>query len=289
MIEKIPFGDTGHESTRVIFGAAALFRASQDEADRLLEPLFEHGVNHIDTAAAYGKSEERLGPWMERYRKRFFLATKTGERRYAEARESIERSLERLRTDQVDLIQFHNLVAQEDWEAVLGAGGALEAALEAREQGLVRFIGVTGHGWSVAGMHLRSLERFPFDSVLLPYNYTMMAQPPYAADFEALYSTCQERGVAMQTIKSIARRRWKGERGASWYEPLRDRDALKRGVHWVLSRPGVFLNTSMDAAVLPEILEAAAETTTQPSEAQMQADVARLEMEPLFGPGVDAI
>jgi aryl-alcohol dehydrogenase-like predicted oxidoreductase len=289
MIEKLPFGSTGHESTRILFGAAALFHMSQDEADRLLEPLFEYGVNHIDTAAAYGNSEVRLGSWMQRYRDRFFLATKTGERQYQGARDSIERSLERLCTDQLDLIQFHNLVAEKDWEAALGPGGALEAAVEARERGLVRFIGVTGHGWSVAAMHLRSLERFPFDSVLLPYNYTMMEQAPYAASFEALYAACRERGVAMQTIKSVARRRWRGQRGASWYEPLRDRDALRRGVHWVLSRPGLFLNSSMDASLLPDILEAARQTADRPTEAEMQADVARLEMQPLFEPGVDAI
>jgi aryl-alcohol dehydrogenase-like predicted oxidoreductase len=289
MIEKLPFGSTGHESTRILFGAAALFHMSQDEADRLLEPLFEYGVNHIDTAAAYGNSEVRLGSWMQRYRDRFFLATKTGERQYQGARDSIERSLERLCTDQLDLIQFHNLVSEKDWEAALGPGGALEAAVEARERGLVRFIGVTGHGWSVAAMHLRSLERFPFDSVLLPYNYTMMEQAPYAASFEALYAACRERGVAMQTIKSVARRRWRGQRGASWYEPLRDRDALRRGVHWVLSRPGLFLNSSMDASLLPDILEAARQTADRPTEAEMQADVARLEMQPLFEPGVDAI
>jgi aryl-alcohol dehydrogenase-like predicted oxidoreductase len=291
MLDTLPFGRTGHRSTRILFGAAALGGMRQERADAVLELLLEHGVNHIDTAAAYGESELRIGPWMARHRGDFFLATKTGERGYAGARESIHRSLERLQTDRLDLIQLHNLVAEDDWRTALGPGGALEAAVEARDAGLVRFIGVTGHGSSVAAMHLRSLDRFPFDSVLLPYNYTMMAQPAYAADFEKLYALCRARSVAIQTIKSIARRRWTDEPGRrfSWYEPLRDRDALRRGVHWVLARPYVFLNSSSDATLLPAVLEAAREAASRPTDAEMAADVERLGMAPLFPPGQDAI
>jgi len=291
MIDTLPFGNTGHESTRVLFGAAALGGMRQERADAVLELLLEHGVNHIDTAASYGESELRIGPWMRRHRGDFFLATKTGERTYAGARDGIRRSLERLQVDRIDLLQFHNLVDEQGWRTALGPGGALEAAIEARDAGLVRFLGVTGHGASVAAMHLRSLERFPFDSVLLPYNYTMMAQPAYAADFEKLYALCRARGTAIQTIKSIARRRWTDEPGRrfSWYEPLRDADALRRGVHWALALPGVFLNSSSDATLLPAVLEAAHEAAAAPTDAEMSADVARLRIEPLFLPGQDAI
>jgi len=288
VIETNPFGNTGHQSTRVIFGAAALGGMKQDKADWVLEVLLEYGVNHIDTAASYGDSELRVGPWMREHRKRFFLATKTGERTYEGARASLNRSLERLRVDRVDLIQLHNLVAENEWETALGAHGALEALVEARAQGLVRFIGVTGHGTQVAAMHRRSLERFAFDSVLFPYNFPMMSIGQYAADAEALLKVCRERGVATQTIKSVARRRWQNGDGPkfSWYEPLRDRDAIRRAVHFTLSRPGLFLNTSSDATVLRDILDAASVRATAPARAEMEADVERYAMEPLFIPGV---
>jgi aryl-alcohol dehydrogenase-like predicted oxidoreductase len=291
-MDTAPFGRTGHDSSRVIFGAAALWAMPQEKADQLLEVLMQHGINHIDTAASYGDSELRVGPWMGRYRNRFFLATKTGERTYAGARESVQRSLERLQVDRVDLIQLHNLVDEEGWETALGPGGALEALIEARAQGLVRFIGVTGHGTHVAEMHRRSLERFPFDSVLLPYNFTMMRSPEYASEFETLVALCQTRGVAVQTIKSVARRRWQGDTQPrfSWYEPLREPDAIGRAVHFVLGRPGLFLNTSSDATVLRQILEAATEIGAPPSDAELDADVARFTMQPLFVRGVsDAI
>ena len=291
-MDTIPFGRTGQRSTRVIFGAAALGSMRQEKADRILDLLLEHGINHIDTAASYGDSELRVGPWMARHRARFFLATKTGERDAAGARESIERSLERLQVDQIDLIQLHNLVDEDEWQTALGPGGALEALVEARNRGLVRFIGVTGHGTRVAAMHRRSLERFPFDSVLLPYNFTMMQDAEYAADFERLVTLCAARGVAVQTIKAVARRRWtgEGERRFSWYEPLRDADAVRRAGHFVLARPGLFLNSSSDATVLPQILAAAAEPPTAPSAADLAADVARYAMQPLFVRGVsDAI
>lgn len=291
MIETSPFGKTGHHSTRVIFGAAALGGMKQEKADRVLEVLLEYGINHIDTAASYGDSELRIGPWMREHRKRFFLATKTGERGYEGARASLHRSLERLRVDSADLIQLHNLVDEKEWETALGAHGALEALVEARAQGLVRFIGVTGHGTRVAAMHMRSLERFPFDSVLFPYNFTMMSIAQYAADAEALIKLCNERGVATQTIKAAARRRWQNgaERKFSWYEPLRDRDAIRRAVHFTLSRPGLFVNSSSDAGILPDILAAASEAVMAPVRSELEADVARYEMAPLFVPGSDTI
>jgi aryl-alcohol dehydrogenase-like predicted oxidoreductase len=287
-METMPFGHTGHDSTRVIFGAAALGGMKQEKADQILAILLQYGINHIDTAASYGESELRIGPWMEQHRDRFFLATKTGDRTYAGARDSLRRSLERLRVERVDMIQLHNLVDESEWTTAMGPGGALEALIEGREQGLVRFIGVTGHGTRVAEMHRRSLERFAFDSVLLPYNFTMMNAPEYAADFEALMSICRERSVAVQTIKSVARRRWQDDtaRRFSWYEPLKDPDAIRRGVHFVLSRPGLFLNTSSDATILRPILDAALEKSETPARAALEADVARYAMEPLFVRGI---
>jgi aryl-alcohol dehydrogenase-like predicted oxidoreductase len=288
MIATSPFGKTGHQSTRVIFGAAALGGMKQDRADRVLEILLENEINHIDTAAAYGDSELRIGPWMREHRKRFFLATKTGDRTYDGARASLHRSLERLQVDNIDLIQLHNLVEENEWKTALGSRGALEALVEGREQGLVRFIGVTGHGSQVAAMHRRSLERFAFDSVLFPYNFTMLENPRYAADVDALLEVCGERGVATQTIKSAARRRWQNGDGPkfSWYEPLRDGEALRRAVHFVLSRQGLFLNTSSDVTILPTILDAAGEEPKAPSRSEMEADVASYAMQPLFIPGV---
>jgi aryl-alcohol dehydrogenase-like predicted oxidoreductase len=284
MIATQPFGRTGHSSTRTIFGAAALGNVSQDDADRTLEVLFEYGINHIDTAASYGESELRIGPWMGQHRKQFFLDTKTGERTYQKARDQIHSSLERLRVDQVDLIQLHNLVDPAEWETAMGPGGALEAAIEARSQGLVRFIGVTGHGVTVAAQHKRALERFDFDSVLLPYSYIMMQNPQYAADFEALAALCQQRNVAVQTIKSITRAPW-GERdhtANTWYEPLEGQADIDTAVHWVLGRPGVFLNTVGDIRVLPKVFNAASRFEARPSDEAMQAMLDRREMEPLF-------
>jgi aryl-alcohol dehydrogenase-like predicted oxidoreductase len=284
MIATHPFGRTGHQSTRTIFGAAALSRVTQEEADGTMETLMQYGVNHIDTAASYGESELRLGPWLERHRERFFLATKTGLRTYQEARDQIRRSLERLRVRQVDLIQLHNLAQPEEWDVAMGPGGALEACVEAREQGLVRFVGVTGHGTGIARMHLRSLERFDFDSVLLPYNYPMMQNPQYAADFEALVALCQERNVAVQTIKGITRAPWGDapHTAATWYEPFQDQGDLDLAVHWVLGRPGVFLNTAGDIHLLPKVLDAASRFQTRPSETQMERLATEREMAPLF-------
>ncbi len=201
MIEPAEFGRTGHLSSRTIFGAAALWSATQELADALLEVLVEFGVNHIDVAADYGDAELRVGPWMAEHRGEFFLATKTAQRSGDAARASLERSLERLRVDHVDHIQLHNLVEEDEWETAHAPGGALEALVRARDEGLTRFIGVTGHGTRIARMHLRSLERFDYDSVLLPYNFTMLANDDYRADVEELLGLCAERGVAVQAIK----------------------------------------------------------------------------------------
>jgi aryl-alcohol dehydrogenase-like predicted oxidoreductase len=284
MIPNLPFGRSEHESTRIIFGAAALGAVTQDEADRTMELILEHKINHIDVAASYGEAELRLGPWMEKHRNTFFLATKTGEREFQPAYDEIRRSLERLRVDNVDLLQLHSLVGEDEWEVALGDGGALEAAVRARDEGLVRFIGVTGHGTQIAEMHKRSLARFDFDSVLLPYNFPMMQNPQYAADFESLVTICLDRNVAIQTIKAITKATW-GDRphtAATWYEPLQDQDAIDTTVSWVLGRPDVFLNTVGDIDILPKVLDAAERFESRPTEGEMHDLVGQWQMEPMF-------
>jgi aryl-alcohol dehydrogenase-like predicted oxidoreductase len=284
MIEKKAFGRTGHVSTRTLFGAAALGRVTQDEADRTLELLFEYDINHIDTAASYGDAELRIGPWMGKHRQDFFLATKTEKRTYQGAWDELRSSLERMRVDSVDLWQMHLLVKPDEWDVAMGPGGALEAFIEARDQGLVRFLGVTGHGWNVAEMHMKSLERFDFDTVLLPYNYVMTQHVQYAADFEALVAMCQERNVAVQTIKSIARGPWgdKPRTRNTWYEPLEEQADIDRAVNFVLSRPELFLNTTGDIHVLPRVLDAASRFQAAPSEEELQTAATALEMAPIF-------
>ena len=292
VIPTLAFGRTGQRSSRVLFGAAALWNANPEQAARTLDMLLARGVNHIDVANGYGPSELRVGESMRRLRSRFFLATKTGKRDYAGAWRHLERSLERLQTDRIDLIQLHNLSDEPGWQMAFSQGGALRALVEARDQGLVRFIGVTGHGTRVPAMHLRSLARFPFDSVLVPYNPAMMGQPLYAADFEALYSECQRRGVAMQTIKAVAARRWQpGELRThnTWYRPVTDPDDVARAVHWALSRPGIFINTASDLAILGLTLDAAERFTSKPAQGDIHEAWARLGVEPLFVPGMDDV
>ena len=283
-IPTLPFGRLGHESTRAVFGAASLGSVSQDDADRTLDLLLQYGINHLDVAASYGEAELRLAPWLKRYPDHFFLATKTGERKAQGAREELHRSLERLGVDHVDLWQLHNLVDEQEWQTALGPGGALEAAIEAKEQGLVRGIGVTGHGVEIPVMHRRSLERFDFDSVLLPYSYTMMQNEQYAADFEALFALCRERNVAVQTIKSVVYRPW-GERehtASTWYEPLDRQEAVDAAVWWVLARPGVFLCTVGDIHVLPLVLDAASRFDSATTQDSLADRLSKLSIEPLF-------
>ena len=268
-----------------LFGGAALARASQADADRVLDVLLRYGVNHIDTAARYGDSELRIAPWMARHRQDFFLATKTGSRTAREAREDIHRSLDRLRVDHVDLIQLHSLGHPDDWDQALGSDGALEAAIEARQQGLTRFIGVTGHGWTIAAMHRRSLARFDFDSVLLPYNFFMAENERYRRSFDEVLAICRERNVAVQIIKSIARGPWaiSDRTHSTWYQPLEDQTDIDRAVHYVIDMPGVFLNTAGDLTLLPRVLDAASRFERRPTDEAMGAMVASKRLTSLFG------
>ena len=284
MIPKARFGRTGNKSTRVIFGAAALGRVSQRVADETLEVLLRHGVNHIDTAASYGESELRIAPWLKREPGRFFLATKGDRRDEKGAREEILRSLDRLGADHVDLWQIHPLADPIEWDQALSPGGALDAALLAREEGLVRWIGVTGHGAQIAATHRRSLERFDFDSVLLPYNYVTMQSSYYREQFDALVKTCQEKNVAVQTIKSVALRPWmsRDHTRSTWYQPLESQDDIDLAVWWAMARRDVFLNSVGDVDLLPRVLDAASRYDEPPEDEAMDALVARTHTEPLF-------
>jgi aryl-alcohol dehydrogenase-like predicted oxidoreductase len=283
-IEKLPFGNTGHMSTRVIFGSACLRRAGQGEADKVLELLLEYGINHIDTAPLYGDAELRIGPWMKHHRDKFFLATKTDKLTYHDAREQFYRSLERLQVDRVDLLQMHNLTDVVYREAAMGPGGALEFLVEIKEKGLARFIGITGHGILAPKMHLQSLDRFAFDTVLLPCNYLLMQNPDYARDFNHLISCCAESHIAVQTIKSIARGLWgnKPRSHVTWYEPLTDDESISKSVHWLLGKAGIFLVAVGDMLELPKFLTAAANYQTPPSDEEMQSVVEGQGVTPLF-------
>jgi len=283
-VARADFGRTGHKSSRTLFGAASLSSVTQAAADRTLEVLLKHDVNHIDTAASYGDAELRIAPWLKREPGRFFLATKTGQRSAKGAREELHRSLDRLGVDHVDLWQLHNLADPIEWDDALSPGGVVEAAVEAREQGLIKWIGVTGHGAQIAANHRRSLARFDFDSVLLPYNYVTMQLPYYAENFEALVRECAKRNIAVQTIKSIAAKPWLGRERTrtTWYEPLEAQADIDLAVWWVLGRPGLFLNTAGDIDLLPRVLDAAERFEKRPTDSEMAAMLERARAEPLF-------
>jgi len=284
VIAKAEFGRTGHHSSRVIFGAASLGRVSQKVADETLEVLLRYGVNHIDTASGYGDSELRIKPWLRREPNRFFLATKGDQRDEKGAREEINRSLDRLGVDHVDLWQIHSLADPIEWDQALSPGGALDAALQARAEGLIRWIGVTGHGAQIAATHRRSLDRFDFDSVLLPCNYVTLQNGYYRENFDALLHTCQERNIAVQTIKSIALRPWmdRDHSRTTWYQPLESPEDIDMAVWWVMARKGLFLNSVGDVDLLPLVLDAAKRFHEAPSDAQMQELVERNHSEALF-------
>ncbi|MFW9853056.1 MAG: aldo/keto reductase [Candidatus Thorarchaeota archaeon] len=285
MILKSEFGRTGHISTRIIFGGYALSKATQTEADRILDILLENGVNHIDTALGYGNSEKCIGKWMEKHRDDFFLATKTRHRSYKGAWEDLQRSLKQLRVDYIDLWQMHGLTNPAGWEKAMSPEGTLTAFIEARDKGLVKYLGVTGHGSKVAAMHKLSLERFDFDSVLLPYNYIMMQNPRYAADFTDLVELCNKRNIAVQTIKSVVRRPWENRPkryNTYFYEPLENQEAIDVAVHWSMSLNNSFVITAGDMQILPKILKAAKSFKEQPTDEEMKALVDEYGIQKIF-------
>jgi len=254
------FGRTNHASTIIIFGTAALGKVSQAEADRAMELMMAHGVNHIDIAPSYGEAELRLGPWMKKHRDQFFLGCKTTERTKRGAWDELRRSLDRLHTDHFDLYQIHSLRSIEDADVALGAGGAIEALLEAKAQGLTRFLGITGHGLHIAATHLHALEKFDFDSVLFPLNPVMWANETYRADTERLLATIHARDLGAMVIKTWCKNPW-GEREHAyhtWYEPFDDAPTQDEALRFALSHTGVTgLCSAGDVRLLENILNAA--------------------------------
>ena len=284
MIPTLPFGRTGHESTRAIFGAAAFWDTPQKDVDATMDLILQHGVNHVDAAASYGKAEQVLGNWIRRHGKPFFLATKTDQRTKQAAYDQIRRSLDLLHVEQLDMIQIHALHEEPDWTTAFGPDGVIEAVIQARDEGLARFIGVTGHGVLVPEFHLRSLEQFDFDSVLLPYNHVMMQNPRYAENFNKVLAVCRERNVAVQTIKGITRSPWNEvqQNRTTWYRPLEEQADIDLALHWILGNPQVFVNTAGDVNILPRTLDVAHRFNARPTDDQMNELTERLKMEPLF-------
>ncbi|MBE0685946.1 MAG: aldo/keto reductase [Anaerolineaceae bacterium] len=285
MITKQLFGRSNHLSSRLIFGAYALSDSTQAEADRTLDILLAHGVNHIDVAPMYGKAEKLVGSWMKYHRNEFFLATKTRSRDFDRAWINLQKSLDLLQVDSIDLWQMHGLTNPVGWEKAMGSGGALEAFIKAREQGLVKNLGVTGHGSKVPAVHKRSLERFDFDSVLLPYNYCQMQNSRYANDFNDLYEICLNRNVAFQTIKAIARRAWDNRpktHNTCFYEPLTNPQAIAKSIYWALRMQNTFVISAGDLELLPFIIEAADSYEETPSDEEMQSLMEEFDIQPIF-------
>jgi aryl-alcohol dehydrogenase-like predicted oxidoreductase len=251
-------GRTGHESTLAIFGSAAFYEISQADADATMEIVIQAGVNHIDVAPSYGQAEKRLGPWLARERERFFLGCKTAKRTRGEAMEELQKSLKRLQVEAFDLYQLHAVTTMEELDQVTGPDGALEAALEARDQGLTRFIGITGHGMQAPRVFLEALNRFDFDTVLFPLNFVLFADPDYRRDAEELLRQCREQDVGVMIIKSIARGPW-GELPRArntWYQPFEEPEMIQRAVDFVLSQDVTGLITAGDTVVFPKVVEA---------------------------------
>lgn len=285
-MERRRLGRIGHMSSVLIYGGAALAEVSQDVADRSIQLALDAGINHFDTAAAYGDSELRLGAWMPRIRHRIFLATKTGDRTAGGARDSIRRSLERLRVDRVDLIQLHSVGDLEDLDRATGTGGALEGALRARDEGLVGAIGITGHGMRAPAIHAEALRRFPFDTVLTPFNYRLSLEQEYLKDFDTLVEEVQAQDAGLMLIKAVARNLWReGERPryTTWYEPLDEQPAIDAAVAFALSRPeATGICTAGDVGLLPMIIEAERRAGTV-SEDAAASELARVsDLEPPF-------
>jgi aryl-alcohol dehydrogenase-like predicted oxidoreductase len=241
-MEHRRLGRLGRENSVLIFGGAALSEITEDEADSAISLALEAGVDHFDTAADYGDSELHYGRWMPEIRDHIFLSTKTGERDRDDARRQIEASLQRLRVDRVDLIQLHAVGDLEDLDRATGAGGSLEAAVEAREEGLVGAVGITGHGHEAPATHLEALRRYPFDTVLTPWNYILSTDESYSRDFEALVEEIKRQDAGLMTIKTVSRRNWpegnpvEGQRRATWYEPFEEQEYVDAAVSFVLAR-----------------------------------------------------
>ncbi len=257
-MQKRKFGRTGHESTVAIFGGAALWDTTQDVANRAMEQIIAAGVNRIDVAASYGKAEVLVGPWMPRERKRFFLSTKTGERSKQAAWEELQRSLERLKTDHLDLYQIHAITRMDELDAALAPGGALDAFLDAREQGLTKYIGITGHGNDAPAIFLEALRRFDFDSILFPINFVQFANEQYRRDTQALLQECRKRDVGTMIIKAIGKGVWRDapHTQTTWYVPFVEPEKIQTAINFALSQDVTGICTAGDVNLLQAQLDA---------------------------------
>ena len=270
-MEHRRLGRLGRENSVLIFGGAALGEATEEASDLAMQQALDAGVDHFDTAADYGDSELHYGRWMSEIRDRIFLSTKTGDREKDAAKRSIHNSLERLRVDSVDLIQLHAVGDIEDLDRATGNGGALEAAIEARDEGLVGAIGITGHGHEAPATHLEALGRYPFDTVLTPWNYILSTDEKYRRDFEALVEEIIRQDAGLMIIKSISRRNWpegnpvENQRRSTWYEPFEEQEYIDASVSFVLARSEVTgIAMAGDVGLVPNMIEA--EKTRMPLE-----------------------
>ncbi len=257
-MQKREFGRTGHMSTLAIFGSAAFWDVSQAEADHSMEQVIAHGVNHIDVAPSYGKAEERIGPWLKRKRDLFFVGCKTEERSCEGASAELQRSLKRLQTDSFDLYQLHAVTNMNELDEVTCKGGALEAVIDARDNGLTQFIGITGHGVESPAVFIEALKRFDFDTILFPLNFILYANPTFRENANRLLTICQERRVGVMAIKSIARGPWGSmpETYTTWYRPFDEPQDIQRAVNFTLSQPVAGICTAGDTQLLPIVLDA---------------------------------
>ena len=283
-MEKRRFGRTGHMSTIAIFGAAAFWEISQPDADKVIEQVIEAGINHIDVAPSYGQAEERIGPWMPRERERFFLGCKTMERTKQGAWDEMQRSLKLLQTESFDLYQCHAITTMEELDAVTMKGGALEAFVEARERGLTKYIGITGHGVDAPKIYLEALRRFDFDSILFPLNFVQMGNSEYRKNAEELIATCKTKDVGTMVIKTITKGPW-GERehtATTWYEPFDKAEEIQKAVNFALSHEVTGLCTAGDTRILPMVLKACENFTQLDKPAMEEIIEAGRQLEPLF-------
>jgi aryl-alcohol dehydrogenase-like predicted oxidoreductase len=283
---KRRFGRSGHMSTVAIFGGAAFSEISQGDADRVMEQVIEAGINHIDIAPSYGQAEERVGPWMKRERGRFFLGCKTMERSKEGAWNELRQSLKRLQTDSFDLYQCHAITTMQELDAVTMPGGALEAFEEARREGLVKHLGITGHGFNAPEIYLEALQRFDFDSVLFPLNFVQMGNPDYRRHAKELISVCRAKDVGTMVIKAVTKGPWgdKEKTATTWYEPFDQMDEIQRAVNFALSYEITGLCTPGDVRILPMFLQAC-ENFVELNHEQMEEliELGR-QYEPLFPP-----
>ncbi|MDA3899577.1 MAG: aldo/keto reductase [Spirochaetes bacterium] len=280
MIEKMKFGKTGHESTRLIFGAAALWSSSVDDGKPVLKMLLDAGINHIDTSVSYGNSEMVIGDWMGKHRNDFFLATKIDARTSIDAKNEMELSLKRLQCKTIDLLQMHEIVVEDEVDTFFNDSGAYPILQEAKKSGKARFTGITSHGFNAPELLLRCIKEGDFDAVLLPYNYLFSRNQDYYSKFTVLRNECRTRNIALQTMKSIARGPWNSatRNRTTWYQPLEDPHDIKHSVHWLLSHPELFACSAGDLDLLPDIIKAASLPVRRPDDDVMQTMVSRLRM-----------